>query len=104
MPGRKANIPERPCERAVQAEPERCLLREMFFSRIGKEMPGQARHDKLRNREDFSAVGFLRAGPLGEGVESNEVRTRGSPHPLEDPSGGAYFFRFSAVWGVFTIV
>ena len=24
MPDRKANIPERPCERAEQAEPERC--------------------------------------------------------------------------------
>ena len=116
VPGRKANIPERPCERAVQAEPERCLHREMFFSRIGKEMPGQARHDKLMNREDFSAVGFLRAGPLGEGVRgrrekmADQVRhdeaaeARGRLPPLEDPSALAYFFRFSAVWGGFTIV
>ena len=67
-------------------------------------------------------VGFLRAGPLGEGVAEdpawiasplfgvrNDVvyagaEARGRLPPLEAPSDVAYFFRFSAVWGGFTIV
>ena len=40
--------------------------------------------------------GVLGAVPLGEGVESNEVRTRGRLPPLEVGSAIAYFFRFSA--------
>ena len=39
------------CLRAVQAEPSAVCMGNLF-SRIGKEMPGQARHDKLRDQED----------------------------------------------------
>ena len=31
------------------------------------------------------------------------MRTRGRLPPLEVPSGVAYFFRFSAFWGVFSL-
>ena len=42
-------------------------------------MPKQIRHD---NRGDVSmTVGGFRGSPLGEGVESNGVRTRGIPPP-----------------------
>ena len=46
--------------------------------------------------------GALRGVPA-EGVESNEVRTRGRLPPLEVGSAIAYFFRFSASRGDFPL-
>ena len=57
MPDRKANIPERPCERAVQAETERFFLADKCF-------------------------GVLGAKPLGERVAKDGAFARGKPPPL----------------------
>ena len=34
VPDRKANIPERPCERAEQVEPEHCLKMDCFVTNV----------------------------------------------------------------------
>ena len=75
---------------------------------IGHEMP-------LGISNPCGIIGILRAEPLGEGVRgrrekmADQVRhdeaaeARGRLPPLEAPSGIAYFFRFSAVWGDFPL-
>ena len=67
--------PKRSCACAMT-----CIKPGMTY---GKEIPGQA-------------GGFRGRSPLGEGVESNEVRTRGIPPPPSQSviPFGHYFYNF----------